>query len=148
NRRSWLINTKPVRPAAKCASRSSLLVLALDKNDSVPLGTFITWAGLIALPLMCYWSAADFRNPKNTIQKVFSGLIKLVISLAVLWVPISYVLSGNLAFNFSETSTFKGGQSAMKLFWVLTYGIVLATTLIMLSHFLTLIFKKLINRKR
>jgi uncharacterized membrane protein len=41
------------------ATGSSLLTMAVDNDNKIPLGTFITWAGIIALPLSVYW---ELRN--------------------------------------------------------------------------------------
>jgi hypothetical protein len=70
------------------ASGSSVLTLSLDKENNVPLGTFITWFGLICLPLSIYWSILEFRKPSVKLSKSLSIVLKIVIVLALLWVPI------------------------------------------------------------
>ncbi|NND10655.1 MAG: hypothetical protein HKN96_05565 [Flavobacteriaceae bacterium] len=113
---------------------SSLLTFALDKEDSIPLGSFITWAGLISLPLTLYWGIKELRNPTTKAYGYLAKTIKIVILIAVLWVPISYLLAGNLSFNFSEKASFQGGQIAMKWFWGLSFGIPVATLLTLIIH--------------
>lgn len=121
---------------------SSLLSKALDTSNSVPLGTFITWAGMISLPLTIYWSVKELRKPSKKLNKILSGFLKFIIILAILWLPLSYLLAGNLAFNFSEKRTFQGGQIAMKWFWHLSYGIGIGAVLTLLIYWVSLLFKK------
>lgn len=88
-------------------SGSSLMMIALDDANSIPLGTFITWAGMIALPLSVYWGIKELREPSEKLNRILSGFIKIIIILGILWVPISYLLAGNLSFSFSEKKHFK-----------------------------------------
>ena len=121
---------------------SSLLMIALDDDNSIPLGTFITWAGMIALPLSIYWGIKELRKPSSKLNRFLSGLLKIIIILGILWVPISYLLAGNLSFSFSEKVTFQGGQDAMRWFWRLSYGIGTGSILTLIAYWISLIFKK------
>ncbi len=120
---------------------SSLLTLALDRSDRIPLGTFITWAGMISLPLTLYWSIQELRKPSTTLNKILAGSLKVFILLGILWVPISYLLAGNLSFSFSDKETFIGGQTAMKWFWCLSYGIGSGTLIIGIIYLLAIILR-------
>jgi len=121
---------------------SSLLMIALDDDHSIPLGTFITWAGMIALPLSIYWGIKELRKPSSKLNRFLSGLLKIIIILGILWVPISYLLAGNLSFSFSEKVTFHGGQDAMRWFWRLSYGIGIGSILTLIAYWISLLFKK------
>ncbi|TBN01860.1 hypothetical protein EYD45_12585 [Hyunsoonleella flava] len=123
-------------------TRSSVLTIALDKNSTIPLGTFITWAGIISLPLALYWGIYNLRKPSLRFHKFLALLLKVVLVISLLWVPISYGLAGNLSFTFSETTTFQGGQLAMRIFWILSYGIAIGTISIVLLYWISLVFKK------
>lgn len=117
--------------------------MALDKDGSIPSGTFITWIGMISLPVTVYWGVKEMRAPTNKLNKWLSGFLKLIIVLGMLWVPISYLLAGNLAFTFSEKETFQGGQSAMRWFWRLSFGMPAGTLLsLIVSGISTLFYKK------
>ena len=120
---------------------SSLLTIALDNDKKIPLGTFITWAGIISLPLSIYWGIKEMRIPSTKFNKIISKLLKTVIIFAILWVPISYLLAGNLSFSFGEKETFQGGQTAMKLFWYLSYGTAIGTILCLILYWISLLFK-------
>jgi hypothetical protein len=125
-------------------SGSSILTVPIYEGSSIPMGTPITWMGLIALPLTIYFGVKKFRD-HNTTYKLLNQLLKFSVGLAVLWVPISYLLSGNLSFSFSVTVTgFQGGQLAMKLFWGYTYGIAILPMILLIIHW----FMKLINTIR
>lgn len=104
-------------------SGSSFLTVSLDTENQVPAGTFITWFGMITLPLSVFLGCGKLRNSETVFQNFLSVIIKMVIILGVLWLPFSYLLAGNIAFNFTEKLTFQGGQLAMKLFWINSYGI-------------------------
>lgn len=121
---------------------SSLLTVALDKKNTIPLGTFITWAGMISLPLTVYWGVYNLRKPSLGFHKFLSAVLKVVIALGILWLPISYLLAGNMSFTFTESISFQGGQLAMKLFWILSYGISIGAISILLLYWLSLVFKR------
>lgn len=121
---------------------SSLLNVALDDEKSIPLGTLITWIGMISLPLTVYWGIKELRKPSNQQNRVLSGFLKIIIVLGFLWVPLSYLLAGNLSFSFSEKESFQGGQVAMKWFWYLSYGIGIGAILTLLIYWISLLFKK------
>jgi hypothetical protein len=123
-------------------SGSSLLTTALDHEATIPLGTFITWAGMISLPLTIYWGIKELREPTNKLNSVLAGFLKMIILLGILWVPISYLLAGNISFTFSEKESFQGGQSAMRWFWRFTYGIPIGAILTLIVYWITLLFRK------
>jgi hypothetical protein len=121
---------------------SSFLILALNSNGTIPFGTLITWTGMISLPLTIYWGIKELRKPTNGLNRILSGFLKVIIVLGILWVPISYLLAGNLSFSFSEKETFQGGQDAMRWFWRLSYGIGIGAILIISTYWISLLFKK------
>jgi len=122
---------------------SDLLTMALDAKNSIPLGTWITWAGMISLPLTVYWGIIEFRKPTKKLNKILSRLLKTTITLGVLWLPISFFLAGNLSFTFSEKLSFQGGQAAMRWFWRLSYGIAITTVMILATYWLSILKKKI-----
>lgn len=121
---------------------SSLLTKALYRDPTIPFGTLITWTGIVSLPLTIYWGIKELRKPSNKLNRILSGSLKIIIFLGILWVPISYLLAGNLSFSFSEKETFQGGQDAMRWFWRLSYGIGIGAILIIFTYWISLIFKK------
>jgi hypothetical protein len=121
---------------------SSILTIAFDSHELIPFGTLITWAGMISFPLMIFWGIKELRKPSSKLSRILSGVLKIIIVLGILWVPISYLLAGNLSFSFSEKETFQGGQDAMKWFWRLSYGIGIGAILTLIAYWISLLFKK------
>ena len=121
---------------------SSLLTISLNSDETIPFGTIITWTGMTSLPLTIYWGIKELRKPSSKLNRILSGFLKIIIVLGILWVPISYLLAGNLSFSFSEKETFQGGQDAMKWFWRLSYGIGIGAILTLIAYWISLLFKK------
>ncbi len=121
---------------------SPLLTVALDSDNSIPLGTLITWIGMISLPSAVYFGIKELRNPTGKLYRILSVFLKIIIVLGILWVPLSYALAGNLSFSFSEKETFQGGQTAMRWFWRLSYGIAIGSILVLVVYWISLLFIK------
>lgn len=100
---------------------SSWLTLSLYDTKNVPAGTFITWLGVIAFPTSIYFGV--FIRVHNGFRNILKKILIACLILAIFWVPVCYLLAGNISFTFSGKPEFQGGQSAMKLFWIYTYGI-------------------------
>lgn len=79
------------------------------------------------------------RLPNEKLDKFLSITLKIILLLGVLWVPISYLLAGNLSFTFSEKEAFQGGQSVMKWFWGLSYGIGIGSLFALLTYWIKLL---------
>lgn len=144
-RRIWLLGSLLICIAAiiLLVTGSSLLTTPLDKNNTIPLGTFITWAGLISLPLSIYWGIKKLRKPESRLYSYLSLILKATGILAVLWVPNCYLLAGNISYTFAEKEIFQGGQLAMKWFWGFTYSIVIVPILILIIHLVYSTIKKI-----
>ncbi len=125
---------------------SPALEYPLGNNDTIPLGNFITWAGLIALPMSLYWGIGKLRRPQGSTYRTLSAGLKFLILLSLLWLPVSYGLSGNMNFNFGGTTSFQGGQTAMTLFWGLSLGIPVTSFFLLFLHLLLEAFHRLKNR--
>ena len=111
-------------------SGSPLVTMSLSKTANIPLGNLTTWIGMIALPLTFYYGIKGLREPGNKTERILSFVLKALILLAILWVPISYLLAGNMSNSFSNTPEFRGGQLAMRIFWINTYVTVAAPLLL------------------
>lgn len=122
---------------------SSLLDKSMSQTHNIPWGNLTTWLGMIALPLSVYWGSNKLRRPDTGFRKYLFLLLKGLIILGILWVPISYLLAGNVAFNFSSTEGFQGGQSAMRWFWRLSYGIPIASLIVVFAHWISVLTQKL-----
>ena len=112
---------------------SFVLTEPLYNGSTIPMGTPLTWLGIMSLPLAIYFGVERFRNPTK-IYTLLSPLLKFSLTMAVLWIPICYLLAGNFSFSFSEKEVFQGGQLAMKWFWGYSYGVVILPLLLLVIH--------------
>lgn len=116
---------------------STLLNYALDDNDSFPLGTLITWAGMISLPLCILLGVKKLRKPSTGFYRFLSLMLKLSLLLGILWAPVCYLLAGNWNYSFSEKEAFQGGQTAMRIFWRYSAAIPILALLSWFIHRMT-----------
>ena len=123
-------------------SGSSILNYSLNKENTLPLGTFITWFGIKALPLSIFLAISEFRNPTKKLNTILASLLKIVLVLAFLWIGISYLLAGNFSFIFTEKSTFQGGQLAMNIFWKTTYSLAITPIFLLMIYLISKLFNK------
>lgn len=122
-------------------SGSSVLTVGLDKKDTIPLGTFITAAGIVSVPLAIILGVSKLRNPEGAFYTFLAKALKIMLFCALMWIPVSYFLSGNLSFNFTGKDTFRGGQLGMKWFWYYSYTIVTIPIVIWLTHCILSLFQ-------
>jgi len=148
NRRIWLFVTLIILTITivLLVTGSPILNMALDENESVPLGTFITWIGIISLPCSIYWGLNDLRNPTERFYKYLAIVLRIILVLALLWMPICYLLAGNISFSFSEKDTFQGGQLAMKWFWRFSYAMAIGPILLLIIYVVSLLLVKKRNK--
>jgi hypothetical protein len=110
---------------------SSILTKSILKNFFLPLGNLIAWAGIISLQLTIYIILNKLKRSTPVTDKILRVAIIFLIILAILWAPLCYFLSGNLAFAFTETDRFQGGQKALKFFWYFNYFLIAAPILLL-----------------
>ena len=138
-RKLWFLGSLTVFFASliMLVSGTPFLEKSMSQTRNIPVGTLTTWLGMIALPLSVYWGTKHLRQPDTRFRTFLSIFLKCLIILGILWVPICYLLSGNIAFNFSEVEGFQGGQSAMRWFWRYSYGLPIATIVLLLTYWIT-----------
>ncbi len=102
-------------------SGSELLVKPITYDPFIPLGTIISWFGLISLELLLLVLTNNVLEKAGLFNKLLGLMAVTLLVLAVLWAPVSYVLSGNFAFNFSEPNPLGDHLLASKIFWYFTY---------------------------
>ena len=52
--------------------------------------------------------------------------------MAILWMPISFLLAGNLSFSFSGSKEYQGGPTAARIFFAFSYGIAVLSIMVLL----------------
>ena len=120
---------------------SPVLTYAVDSSGKIPSGTPVTWLGLISFPALILLGVSSIKHPGDKFYVFLKRLLILTFILAILWVPVCYLLAGNLSFTFSERAEFQGGQSAMKLFWIYTYSIPALSLTVLILHWLNLLVR-------
>ena len=128
-------------------SASPLLTYNLSKKSFFPLGTIITWVGIISLPTFIFLAISGFRKPNNILEKIFKWIFLNLIAISSVWGILGFVLAKNWSFTFSNTAEgFRGGTAAGYWFWNLTYILVLLPVLITIIYFLFSLFKRILQR--
>ena len=104
---------------------SSVLLFKITESPYLPAGTPITWLGLIGFTAVFLFGFSRLKTTNSKALKFCYTLFRIAFILAVLWLPLSIGLSGNLSNSFGEKLSFQGGQMAMKIFWINSYTPVL-----------------------
>ncbi|MDF1699121.1 MAG: hypothetical protein P1U56_24925 [Saprospiraceae bacterium] len=124
-------------------SGSPVLTWSVSDHLQLPLGTLTTWVGFIAFTLTILTGVLPNTKPHNRFYWFLSKVLLLNLLVAILWVPISFLLSGTLSFTFGQRIGFQGGQLAMKLFWGMNYCLVAIPLLVLLLHWGYVLFNRL-----
>ncbi|WP_319480157.1 hypothetical protein [uncultured Draconibacterium sp.] len=107
-----------------------LLGVSISEKLNLPLGSLISWSGIVAYTLFLH---LFIKLPTTSILLKVSKLLRYFhLGLALFWLPVSYFISGNLAFAFQNKPI------AFKL-WV---GYTLVILLFPLILFLLKLFNK------
>ncbi len=117
---------------------SSVLLFQIIESPYLPAGTPLTWLGLLSFTTAFLLGFSGLKSANSKAIKFCYMLFKIAFIMAILWLPISIGLSGNLSNSFGEKTAFQGGQLAMKIFWVNSY---LPVVLPLISTLLYLIIK-------
>jgi len=125
-------------------SGSWLLVHPLFFAKNVPLGTITTWAMIIALPCIIFYSIKSFHPPTDDFMKVFRTINLIIIFIAACWGIVSYFLSGNWSFNFNGFAEgFIGSDSAYLIFQQFTiFSLVLPLVFVPIFFLGKFVYKK------
>lgn len=95
-----------------------ILEKPIFSNFEFPWGNYITWVGFIAFPFGVLVSFSFLRKPTSATTRLLKNLLRMNIVLGLLWVPISYLLSGNLKNSFKDSGNFQGSHLASEIFWL------------------------------
>jgi hypothetical protein len=98
-------------------------ILLIPLTEEAPIGNLLLWPTIIAYPASIYFGFKSLRKPKNEIEIIFSGIIKSLIILCILWFPINFLLTGNLSFNWYETTNVIGNLTGSDIMWDYNYFI-------------------------
>ena len=98
--------------------------------SGLPLGTLVTWAGIVSLPVATFFGFDEFLGRETRVARTLRALMICMLLLCAGWGIVSYALAGNWAFNFSNRAgSFQGSVLAGEVFWAYTISIVAMTLL-------------------
>lgn len=127
---------------------SPILNKPFIKDSTLPLGTLISWIGIIALTLTiyCIFNKIHRSNSKN--HKILRYVFKGIISLASIWGFIGFLFANNWALTFQNHDKFRGSIDASLFFWIYTATLVLFPILLIIILLLISMAKKLMKRPK
>lgn len=125
---------------------SPILNIPLYEGSAFPLGTLVSWIGLIAFTSAIYLAFNKIDRVSNSIRQIIRIVSGSTIILALLWGLIGFVFAGNWAFVFQNHDEFRGGIEASRYFWIFTASLVLLPVLLFLILLLLLLIKRSFKR--
>ena len=97
------------------ATGSPLLTMSVVEGGSLPWGNLMTALMFILFPLN-FLIIRSTRKVHPIPLKVFRICVLISLVLGVLWIPMTYALSGNWS------ATFHGEDTKSKIWWAYTYA--------------------------
>ncbi|QIA08586.1 hypothetical protein [Draconibacterium halophilum] len=110
-----------------------LLGINISKSLNFPLGSLIAWLGIVAYVI--FFQLIMVPLSKSDLFRIEKVIRSSQFTLALLWLPVSLALSGNMAF------TFQNAPHAFK-FWVIYTLVILVLPLVL---FILKLFGKKVN---
>ncbi len=109
-----------------------LLGISISKSLNFPLGSLISWGGVVSFVLISH--LIIIIPTESKLYKIYKILKGVHVCLSLVWLPVSYALSGNLAFTFQNKENL--------------YNIWIYYTLVILLFPIILILLKVFNKSR
>lgn len=100
------------------------LLIPIFDNSSFPLGTIFSWLALILFSMVMHLFISSKHD--NPAERCFKMLAKLCLVMALFWGVVSFLLSGNWAFNFKNATNF--------YIWILYTGLIVFVPIIILLY--------------
>ncbi len=119
---------------------AEILTYPLLEKPYFPFGNLLTALGFVALPCIFFFGRKRFYEPLSKRDRIFARLFKFVIALSALWIPVSYLLAGNLSNSFGNSDSFQGSQAAGEVFWVYSYSLAALPIVLFLVFLATKLF--------
>lgn len=107
----------------------------------MPLGTLITWAGIVSLPVASLLGFHKFLSREIRPARVSRLMLIGLLLSCTAWGLVGYGLAGNWAFNFSnQTDSFQGSGTASKIFWAYSISLIVTSLLASVVFFVFTLF--------
>lgn len=121
----WLVKGVPI------------LQFSILKEPFVPAGTLISWAFLIGFPYL-FIVLSERAGQKSRSLKIFRAVVKFALGMGILWGFVSYFLSGN--WNYIFTNEKKA------LTWIAYTGLIVVLPVLSFMIFMmVIVIQKLIH---
>ncbi len=119
------------------STSSTLLIKSIPGLPNLPVGTIITWMGIIGLHLFIYTVIKRIKRSDRKIELAIKNTSQFFLVLSFLWGLISYGLAGTWSYNFGPKSSFVGSVEAGVVFWTFTKVIVAIPIVLLLLLFMS-----------
>ncbi|WP_163714370.1 hypothetical protein [Mangrovibacterium lignilyticum] len=119
------------------ATGSPILGNPVLKDSTFPIGTIISWAGLIALLNTTYLVFNKNGYSHQSSFRLLRLAFQSMLILASAWGLIGFLLAGNWAFTFQNQDEFRGSIEASQYFVAYTVAIVLVPVFLLLVAWFT-----------
>jgi hypothetical protein len=120
--------------ASLLISGSSLLTVPFIEDVDMPVGTILTWFGLICLST-AFLASSEPLWQRRGFSRWYAYALIICLVLSTFWGLSSFSQSGKWNFTFSRSSpTFVGSAEAGKIFWMISKTTASAPILIYLVY--------------
>ncbi len=86
------------------AFQPELLTLSINKQNTIPAGTIISWLFILVFVLIFFFNTS-FKTG-NLFERLLRNILIADVSLALFWGVISFFLAGNWTFTFDQQNRF------------------------------------------
>ncbi len=110
-----------------------IIFYPLIDDPALPVGNLIAAIAIICFVSLGHISIDALFLPKNKKQRMLHIVSKGCIFLSLLWLPMVYLLSGDFAANFEQSTAFRGSNQAGVMFRNMNIGFFIFVVLFWIS---------------
>jgi hypothetical protein len=127
---------------------SAVLNMPVIKGTAFPVGTIVSWIGLIALAVTLFSIFNKICNSLGPGARILRYVYLGFTILAALWGFIGFFLAGNWAFTFHNHDDIRGSIEASEVFMYFTASLVLFPVILIITTGLVSLLLKLVRRSK
>ena len=116
---------------------SSILSIYILEKPGLPIGTVITWLGIVSIHILVFFGSRKLDRTSLISRRLIKPGLPVLFLLAILWIPIGFILSGNLAFNFRGQTFLGTNIESSEVFWFNNYFVVAAPIFLLLLQLIS-----------
>ena len=106
-----------------------ILTEPVIEGMGLPFGTLIVWVGISMFPCSILIGIRLIRNPTSQVYRFYKRAFFVFTLLGVAWGGVSYLLTGNWTYTFSNGESFRGSERAFNIFLIYTSFVISITLL-------------------